>query len=136
MWVEVLCFLDCVWSSKECAYCACDPSVHLSVPSIGFVCICVCRKLSPRLRAASQVFALLTLFLCVSLHTMWSGKKEHAVARHLTLCYVVLVCHQYDVCKHSGGSVYVGLNESRLYVFHELCTVEFLVVGESPLVLL
>ena len=35
-------------SSKECACCACDPSVHLSVPSIGFVYF-VCRKLSPRL---------------------------------------------------------------------------------------
>ena len=26
------------------------------------------------LRAGSQVFALLMLFLCVILHTMWSGK--------------------------------------------------------------
>ena len=35
MWVEVLCRIDRVWSSKECA--CCDPSVHLSVPSVGFV---------------------------------------------------------------------------------------------------
>ena len=27
------------------------------------------------LRAGSQVFALLKLFLCVILHTMWSGKS-------------------------------------------------------------
>ena len=27
------------------------------------------------LRAGSQVFALLMLFLCVILHTMWSGKS-------------------------------------------------------------
>ena len=27
------------------------------------------------LRAGSQVFALLMLFLCVLLHTMWSGKS-------------------------------------------------------------
>ena len=27
------------------------------------------------LRAGSQVFALLVLFLCVILHTMWSGKS-------------------------------------------------------------
>ena len=27
------------------------------------------------LRAGSQVFALLMLFLCVNLHTMWSGKR-------------------------------------------------------------
>ena len=50
MWVVVLCWIDRVWSSKECACCACDPSVHLCVPSIGFVCVFVCRKLSPHLR--------------------------------------------------------------------------------------
>ena len=50
VWVEVLCWIDRVWSSKECACCACNPSVHRSVPSIGFVCIFVCRKLSPHLR--------------------------------------------------------------------------------------
>ena len=33
MWVE------------ECACCACDPSVNLSVPSIGFVYVFVCREL-------------------------------------------------------------------------------------------
>ena len=27
---------------------------------------------------------------------------------HLALWYVVLVCHQYDVCENSVGSVYVG----------------------------
>ena len=31
-----------LWSSKECACCVCDPSVHLSVPSIGFVYVFVC----------------------------------------------------------------------------------------------
>ena len=55
---------------------------------------------------------------------------------HLALCYVVLVCHQYDVCKKYVGSVYVagygGLGESGLCVFCELCPVCFLVVGESP----
>ena len=34
VWVEVLCWIDRVWSSTECACCACDPSVYLSVPSI------------------------------------------------------------------------------------------------------
>ena len=57
---------------------------------------------------------------------------------HLALWYVVLVCHQYDVCKNSVGSVYVGeyggLSESG--VFRELCPVSFPVVGESPSVLL
>ena len=37
MWLEVLCLIYRVWSSKECVYCACDPSVHQDVPSIGFV---------------------------------------------------------------------------------------------------
>ena len=50
MWVGVLCWIDRVWSSKECACCACDPSVHLSVHSIGFVYVFVCQKLSPHLR--------------------------------------------------------------------------------------
>ena len=50
VWVQVVCWIDCVWSSKECACCACDPSVYLSIPSIGFVCVFVCRKLSPHLR--------------------------------------------------------------------------------------
>ena len=48
VWVEVLCWIDRVWSFKECACCACDPSVHLSVPSIGFVYVFVCRKSSPQ----------------------------------------------------------------------------------------
>ena len=48
----------------------------------------------------------------------------------------MLVCHQYDVCKNYVGSVYCGLSESGLCVFRELCPVRFLVVGESPSVLL
>ena len=42
-------WIDRVWYSKKCACSACDPSVHLSVPSIGFVYVFVCRKLSPHL---------------------------------------------------------------------------------------
>ena len=49
---------------------------------------------------------------------------------HLSLWYIVLVCHQYDVCKNYVSSVYGGLNESGLCVFHELCPVSFIVVGE------
>ena len=44
MWVELLCWIDCVWSFNECVCCACDPSMHLDVPFIGFVYVCVCRK--------------------------------------------------------------------------------------------
>ena len=35
---------------QECACCACHPNVHLSVPSIGFVYVFVCRKSSPHLK--------------------------------------------------------------------------------------
>ena len=53
---------------------------------------------------------------------------------HLSLWYVVIVCHQYDVYENSVGSVYIGgyggLSESGLCVFRELCPVSFLVVGE------
>ena len=58
---------------------------------------------------------------------------------HLSLWYVVLVCHQY-VFKKYVDSVYIGryggLNESGLCVFRELCQVSFVVVGECPSVLL
>ena len=59
---------------------------------------------------------------------------------NLSLWYVVLVCHQYDVCGNYVGSVYIGgygrLSESGLCVFRELCPLSFLVVGECPSVLL
>ena len=59
---------------------------------------------------------------------------------HLALWYVVFVCHQYDVCEHSFGSVYIGgygcLSESELCVFLRMCPVSFLVIGECPSVLL
>ena len=41
MWVDVLCWIDGVCSSKEWVCCACDLSVHLDVASIGFVCVIV-----------------------------------------------------------------------------------------------
>ena len=47
--VGVLCWIDHVWSSKECVWCACDPNEHLSAPAICFVCVFVCRKLSPHI---------------------------------------------------------------------------------------
>ena len=90
----VLCWIDYVWSSKECVYCACDPNERLSAPSI----------------------------------------------LRLALWYVVLVCHQYDICENYVGSVYVGgyggLSESGLCVFCRLYPVCFLVVGKGPSVLL
>ena len=73
------------------------------------------------------MIALLMLFLC-------------AVAVHFVLWYIVLVCHQYDVCEDSIGSVYVGgycgLSENELSVFGKLCPVGFLVDCECSSVLL
>ena len=50
MEVEVLCWIDHVWSSKNVRVVPVKPSVHLSVPSIGFVYVFVCRKLSLHFR--------------------------------------------------------------------------------------
>ena len=50
-----------------------------------------------------------------------------AVAVHLALWYVVLVCHQYG---------YGGVSESGFCVFCKLCPISFLVVGKCPSVLL
>ena len=107
--MEVLCSLDRVMSSPECVSYACDPSVYLDVPYIGCVCIhCMSEVISSfrSLRASSQVFYLPILFLCVILHTMWSSKS--GIAMHLTLWYIVFVCHQNYACESSIGSVYVG----------------------------
>ena len=58
----------------ECMCCVCDPNERLSAPSI---CFCMSEVVSSfrSLRAGSQEFALLMLFLCVILHTMSSGKS-------------------------------------------------------------
>ena len=44
MWLEVLNWIDHVWSSIECVCCACGPSERLDAPSICFVCVFVCQK--------------------------------------------------------------------------------------------
>ena len=49
MWLEVLYGIDHVWSSKECMCCACCPSERPDTPSLCFICVFVCRKLSPHL---------------------------------------------------------------------------------------
>ena len=54
----VLCWIDHVWSSKECVCCACDPNERISAPSICFISVFVCRKLSPHLRGGGSTFFL------------------------------------------------------------------------------
>ena len=76
--VDVLYWIEHVWSSVEYVCCARGTSERLDALSICFVCVFVCRKFSSSfrsLRTGSQVFALLMLFLCVILHTMSSCKR-------------------------------------------------------------
>ena len=107
----MLCWIDRVLSSKECAWCACDTSVHLSVPSIGFVYVfCMSEFISSfkSLRTGSHVFALLMLFLCVILHTMWSGKSLQLlfilpfVMLYLSAISMMLVKMMLAVCMLVG----------------------------------
>ena len=120
MWVEVLCWIDRVCSSKECVCCACDPSVHVDVTSIGLVYVCMSEVISSfrGLTAGSQVFALLMLFLCVILHTMWSGKSMQLLCI-LPFGILCLFCHKNDV----GGYCRAKANYC---VFGKLCPVGFL----------
>ena len=39
----------CIVFQRMCVCCACGPSKRLDAPSIYFVCVFVCRKLSPHL---------------------------------------------------------------------------------------
>ena len=59
------------------------------------------------LRAGSQVFCS-PYVIYLSDFAYYVFGQEPAVAVHLALWYVLLVCHQYDICENSVGSVYVG----------------------------
>ena len=68
------------------------------------------------------MFARLVISLCDFAYYVFG--QEPVVDMHLALWYVVLVCHQYDFCKNSVGSVYVGgyggLSESGLLSLLEI----------------
>ena len=51
--------------------------MYLCVPSIGFVMVCMSEVISSfkSLIDGSQVLALIMLFLCVILHTVWLSKS-------------------------------------------------------------
>ena len=97
----------------------------------------VCRKSSFKsLRAVSQVFALLMLFLCVNVHTMWSVKSMQMLCI-LPFGMLCLSAISMMFVKKYVGSVYVGgYGGLGKDVFRELCQISFLLVGESPSVLL
>ena len=71
MWLEVLCWIYHVWSSKYCVSCACNPSVCLDAPTIYYI------SSFKSFRPGSQVFSVVMLFICVILHTVWSGRSLH-----------------------------------------------------------
>ena len=58
--------------------------MYKSVPSIGFVYVFVCRKLSPHLREITGVCSLYVV--CVILHPMWSGKSLQLMCIFGMLC--------------------------------------------------
>ena len=121
----------CLWSqwASKCSF-------HMFC-----LCFCMSEVISSfrSLRAESQVFALFMLFLLCDFAYYVFG-QEPAVAMYLALWYVVLVCHQYDVCENFVGCVYAGgysgLSESRLCVLCNLGPFCFLVVGKGQSVLL
>ena len=80
-----------------------------------------------------------SLFVCVILHTMWSGRSLQLLCI-LPVGMLSLSVISMMIVKRHVGSVYAGgyggLNESGLCVFRELSPVGFLVVGESQTVLL
>ena len=88
--------------------CACDPNERLSAPSI---CFCMSEVISSfrSLRAGSQVFALLMLFLCVILHTMSSGKS-------LLMCTLTIRSSVLCVLIVEGMSVVVNVMVSLISV--------------------
>ena len=61
--------------------CVCDPIVHLNFLPYFYVCLCMSEFISSfwSLRAGSQAFALLMLFLCVIYHYMWPGKSMQLI---------------------------------------------------------
>ena len=82
------------------------------------------------------MFSLLMLFLCVILHSMWSGKSLQflCILPFGMLCLSAISVILYKKMLALCG--YGGLSESGLCVFTELCPICFLVVGESLSVLL
>ena len=89
------------------------------------------------LRAGSQVFALLMLFLCVILHTMWSGKSLQllCILPFGMLCFsainMVFVKIMLAVCMLVGMVV-----RAKADSVSSVNCASFLVVGECPSVLL
>ena len=80
-----------------CAVSVIQVCLYMLLP---YLCFCMSYVISSfkSLRAVSHVFSLLVLFLCVIVHTMWSGNGMQLLC--ILPWYVVIVFHQYKVCKN------------------------------------
>ena len=120
MWLEVLNWIDHVWSSIECVCCACGPCERVNSPFICFVSVLYVESYLLISEFENWITSVCTFYgsLC-DLHTM-------SLSNSLQFLYIFpfsVICENYVV------SVYVGLSKSRLCVLCELCSVCFLVVG-------
>ena len=76
VWLAFCCWtlrMCLVWVEMFCACCSCDPSVHLTVPSIGFVYVFVCRckeSVCGRERACNCCVSC-PLVCCACLPSVW-----------------------------------------------------------------
>ena len=84
------------------------------------------------LRTGSHVFSFRMFFLCVILHTMWSGK----ILQLRCILPFGMLCLSAISMMFVKKWLAVCMSESGLCVFRELCPVSFLVVGKSLSVLL
>ena len=73
------------------------------------------------------------LFLCVILHTMWSGKRLQLLC---ILSFARLCLSAISMMFVNNLLVGMVVSEKADCVFRDLCPVGFLVVGESLSVLL
>ena len=83
----------CIVFQRVCVLCMW--SQWASKCSFHMLCFCMSEVISSfrSLRAGSQVFALLMLFLCVLLHTMYSGKSLQVLCLALWLgCLCLVLC--------------------------------------------
>ena len=69
----------CIVFQRTCVLCLCSQCASECCFHRFCLCYCMLEVIISfkSLRAGSHVFALLMLFLCVILHTMWSGKSLH-----------------------------------------------------------
>ena len=96
-----LCHRPCMVFQRMCVLCLWSQCSSMCSFHRFCLCFCMSEVISSfkSLRAGSQVFALIVLFVCVILHTMWSSKRLQLLCI-LPCIIIVHVCHQYDVCKN------------------------------------